>query len=226
MQVAKDQSFAYEAPKGFTKVDTLLERPAKEEAPSSPSRKKSAHRHPDSHSPCWTVRARPGRSAGASLPARSWSSTSGRPGAAPVSRNYRRSRSSSTHLPRTRKTSFWSPSVEDSEPRELTEVRKLVEKTLGREEDQSSRATRSDWSGWTPAARSAAAFDVEGFPTVVDPRRQGDRAVCPRRLQPRDPRDADHRDRHTSGREAAGQREARGNCEEARDRERGKMTPA
>ena len=104
---------------------------------------------------------------------------------------------------------------QDSEPRELAEVRKLVEKTL------TSKKIKLDGNpvgliGLDPSGSVGQAFDVEGFPTVVVLDAKGNVQSAHVGFSPDIREKLTSRDRHAPGRKVAGQGEAEGGGQEAR----------
>ena len=102
---------------------------------------------------------------------------------------------------------------QDSEPQEISEVRKRVEKTLADKKiNLTDRHDRPDRAG--PEQLRGQGVRRRGIPDAGDPRRQGDRPVGPRRLQPRRRRApaqvAGHRDRRAPRGQVAGGREGQG----------------
>ncbi|MGC8643981.1 MAG: redoxin family protein, partial [Isosphaeraceae bacterium] len=165
-QVTKEQTFAYEPPKGFSKVDTLLERPGKEEAPKFAVQEKVGKESPDF---TLTVLDGPGKTrtltraelAGKVVVIDFWATWCG-----PCMRELPEIQQLVDALVKNKKEVVLVALNEDSEPRELTEVRKLVEKTLTSKEIK-IEGNPVGLVGLDPSGSVARAFDVEGFPTVV-----------------------------------------------------------
>ena len=108
---------------------------------------------------------------------------------------------------------------QDSNPKELSEVRKLVEKT-STSKKISLTGNPVGLIGLDPSGSVGKAFEVEGFPTLVVLDGKGVVQSAHVGIQPRHPREADNRDRHPAGREVAGQGEGRRGLQEAGPGER------
>jgi thiol-disulfide isomerase/thioredoxin len=161
-QVPKDRSFAYEAPKGFAKVDSILE-PPQEEKPSSPLLGKSS---PDF---TLTLLDGPGKTktvtkaelAGKVVVIDFWATW-----CPPCMKELPEIQKLIDSFANTDKNVLVVAVSQDSQPAEISEVRKLIEKTLTEKKIELT-GNPVGRIALDPSATIGSAFNVEGIPTLV-----------------------------------------------------------
>ena len=161
-QVPKDRSFAYEAPKGFSKVDSLLERQAEQPAGNELVGKPA----PDF---TLTLLDGPGKTktvtkaelAGKVVVIDFWATW-----CPPCMKELPEIQSLVDSFANTDKNVLVVAVSQDSQPAEISEVRKLVEKTLS---EKGIKLTGNPVGriALDPSATIGSAFNVEGIPTLV-----------------------------------------------------------
>jgi thiol-disulfide isomerase/thioredoxin len=160
-QVPKDRSFAYEAPKGFAKVDSILEPQA--EKPSSALVGKPS---PDF---TLTLLDGPGKTktvtkaelAGKVVVIDFWATWCG-----PCMKELPEIQKLIDSFANTDKNVLVVALSQDSQPAEISEVRKLIEKTLT-EKKIGLTGNPVGRIALDPSATIGSAFNVEGIPTLV-----------------------------------------------------------
>jgi len=160
-EVPKDRSFAYEAPKGFAKVDSILEPPA--EKPSNALLGKPA---PDF---TFTLLDGPGKTktvtkaelAGKVVVVDFWATW-----CPPCMKELPEIQKLIDSFANTDKNVLVVAVSQDSQPAEISEVRKLVEKTLT-EKKINLTGNPMGRVALDPSATIGSAFNVEGIPTLV-----------------------------------------------------------
>jgi thiol-disulfide isomerase/thioredoxin len=160
-QVPKDRSFAYEAPKGFAKVDSILEPP--DEKPSSALLGKPA---PDF---TLTLLDGPGKTktvtkaelAGKVVVIDFWATWCG-----PCMKELPEIQQLVDSFANSDKNVLVVAVSQDSQPAEISEVRKLVEKTLT-EKKINLTGNPVGRIALDPSTTIGSAFNVEGIPTLV-----------------------------------------------------------
>jgi thiol-disulfide isomerase/thioredoxin len=167
-QVAKDRSFAFDAPKGFAKVDTLLEARAEAEANNSKLGKPA----PDFtlsllDGPGKTKTITRAELAGNVVVIDFWATWCG-----PCLKELPEIQKLIESYANTQKDVIIVALSQDDEPSEITQLRKLVEKTLA---DKKINLTSNSVGriGLDPSKSVGTAFELEGYPTLVILDRKG-----------------------------------------------------
>jgi thiol-disulfide isomerase/thioredoxin len=165
-QVAKDRSFAFEAPQGFSQVESLKDQPGGGAAPRHAVEEKLGKPAPDFSltlldGPEKTRTVTKAELAGKVVLIDFWATWCG-----PCLMELPEIQKLIEHYAGTKKDVLIVALSQDSRPDELSEVRKLVEKTL---RDKSITLTGNPVGriGLDPSNSVGTAFDVEGYPTLV-----------------------------------------------------------
>jgi thiol-disulfide isomerase/thioredoxin len=165
-QVAKDRSFAFEAPHGFSQVESLKDQPGGGPAPRHAVEEKLGKPAPEFSltlldGPEKTRTVTKAELAGQVVLIDFWATWCG-----PCLMELPEIQTLIKHYATAKKDVLIVALSQDSRPDELSEVRKLVEKTL---RDKSIMLTGNPVGriGLDPSNSVGNAFDVEGYPTLV-----------------------------------------------------------
>jgi thiol-disulfide isomerase/thioredoxin len=165
-QLAKNRSFSYEPPKEFAKVESLLERRGAGEEPKFAVNEMVGKPAPDFtltvlDGPDKTRTVTKAELAGKVVVLNFWATW-----CAPCIEELPEIQKLVESLAKDKKEVVLVALSQDSEPREIGEVRKLVEKTLSEKKIELTGNSVGQ-IGLDPSGSVGQAFDVEGFPTIL-----------------------------------------------------------
>jgi len=161
-EIAKDRSFAYEAPKGFAKVDAIFERPEAQAATDNKLGKPAPNFTLTLlDGPAKTKTVTKAELAGKVVVIDFWATWCG-----PCMMELPEIQQLIDSYAESKKDVVVVALSQDDNPSELTAVRKLVEKTLT-EKKINLTGSPAGWIGLDPSKSVGTAFEIEGYPTLV-----------------------------------------------------------